>query len=175
MGIMRWSCYSRLKERYPSVKLTYGYLTKNARIRSGLEKSHITDARCISGNPLATPLGHFYYQKKVRCHNRQIHKATTGKGGVRRRNQAEYLVKGFRLFDKVSYKGQECFIFGRRQRGSFLLKTLSGEKIGEPMYTKLMFLETKHNYITERRKAQDAPAGAPPAACRGGGPRADRT
>ena len=32
-------------------------------------------------------------------------------------NQAPYLVKGFRLFDKVKYKGQECFIFGRRSSG----------------------------------------------------------
>ena len=61
------------------------------------------DARCISGHPLAKSNGEVFYQKKVRCHNRQIHKNTILKGGVRKRNQAEYEVKGFRLFDKVSY------------------------------------------------------------------------
>lgn len=35
MGIMRWSCYNRLKEKHPQVHLTYGYLTKNNRIAAG--------------------------------------------------------------------------------------------------------------------------------------------
>ena len=32
MGIMRWAFYKRLKEIYPNVSLTYGYITKNPRI-----------------------------------------------------------------------------------------------------------------------------------------------
>lgn len=36
------------------------------------------------------------------------------KGGRKKLNQAPYLVKGFRLFDKVEFEGEECFIFGRR-------------------------------------------------------------
>lgn len=100
MGIMRWAFYNQLKKLYPNVSLTYGYLTKNARIRNGLPKTHCVDARCISGHPLAEPLGYYFYQKKVRCHNRQIHKNTILKRGYRKRNQAPYIVKGFRLFDK---------------------------------------------------------------------------
>lgn len=117
MGIMRWHFYNKLKTMYPNVSLTYGFITKNTRINNHLTKDHYVDARCISGHPLATPLGIVYYQKKVRCHNRQIHKNTFLKGGIRKRNQAPYLVKGFRLFDKVLYQGQECFIFGRRSTG----------------------------------------------------------
>ena len=55
MGIMRWAFYNQLKKLYPNVSLTYGYLTKNARIRNGLPKTHCVDARCISGHPLAEP------------------------------------------------------------------------------------------------------------------------
>ena len=117
MGIMRWSLYNTLKKIYPRVSLTYGYLTKNTRIENGLHKDHYIDARCISGNPKAVSDGTVYYQRKVRCHNRQIHKNTILKGGIRKRNQAPYEVMGFRLFDKVRWKGQICFIFGRRSKG----------------------------------------------------------
>lgn len=155
MGIMRWAFYNRLKELYPVVHMTYGYITKNTRIKSRLPKEHYTDARCISGNPLAKPSGFYFLQKKVRCHNRQIHKCKVQKGGVRKRNQAAYLVKGFRLFDKVRYHGQVGFIFGRRSSGYFDIRTLDGEVISRSAsYKKLRLLETKKNYLTlERRSA----------------------
>ena len=154
MGIMRWAFYDELKERYPNVRMTYGYITKHTRIKNRLEKSHIVDARCISGHPLATPAREYFYKKKVRRHNRQIHKMTITKGGVRKRNQASYLVKGFRLFDKVEYKGQECFVFGRRSTGCFDVRKLNGEKISAGVsYKKLKFLETANGYVTERRAA----------------------
>ena len=105
MGIMRWSFYNRLKEIYLNVSMTYGYITKNIRIENNLPKEHYIDARCISGNPNAEPLGYYFYQKKVRCHNRQIHKVNILKGGKKKLNQASYLVKGFRLFDMVKYDG----------------------------------------------------------------------
>src|SRR5699024_9012546 len=62
MGIMRWAFYNQLKELNPNVSLTYGYLTKNTRIRNGLPKTHCVDARCISGHPQAEPLGYYFYQ-----------------------------------------------------------------------------------------------------------------
>lgn len=75
MGIMRWAFYEELKKTYANVTITYGYITKNTRIKHHLPKEHYVDARCISGNPLAEPLGYYYYQKKVRRHNRQIQKS----------------------------------------------------------------------------------------------------
>ncbi|HRR43007.1 MAG TPA: RRXRR domain-containing protein, partial [Mesotoga sp.] len=51
MGIMLWAFYNKLKELYSNVSLTFGYITKNVRIKHNLEKSHRIDARCISGNP----------------------------------------------------------------------------------------------------------------------------
>ncbi|HBM76389.1 MAG TPA: hypothetical protein DD429_12670 [Clostridiaceae bacterium] len=70
----------------------------------------------------------WYYIKKIRCHNRQIHKSNP-KRGIRKLNQAPYMVKGYRLFDKVWFKNTECFITGRRSTGYFALKTLDGQKI----------------------------------------------
>ena len=161
MGIMRWAFYNRLKERYPNVSLTYGYITKNTRIKNGLPKEHYIDARCISGNPSAVSDGTYYYQKKVRCHNRQIHKNTFLKGNIRKRNQAPYFVKGFRLFDKVLYKGQECFIFGRRSTGSMDLRLLDGTHINACVgYKNIRRIDSRKNYITERRTAVP-PTGKP--------------
>ena len=157
MGIMRWAFYNKLKEVYEpqdiEVSMTFGYLTKNTRIRHYLPKEHYIDARCISGHPEAIPSNEVFYQKKVRCHNRQIHKNTILKGGVRKRNQAGYLVKGFRLFDKVAYEGREYFIFGRRQSGFFDLRDLSGCKVnkGSLIYRKIGFLEPRQYYLCERR------------------------
>ena len=153
MGIMRWAFYNRLKEIYPNVSLTYGYITKNIRIRNCLPKEHYIDARCISGNPKAISDGTVYYQKKVRCHNRQIHKNTILKGGIRKRNQAPYDVMGFRLFDKVKWKGQSCFIFGRRSTGRMDLRLLDGTKINASVgYKNLKLVEMRKNYLIEQRK-----------------------
>ena len=154
MGIMRWAFYNELKKIYPNVFMTYGYITKNIRIRYNLPKTHYVDARCISGNPTAEPLGYYFYQKKVRRHNRQIHKSNILKGGIRKRNQAEYLVKGYRLFDKVSYNGNSYFIFGRRNSGFFDIRNLNGEKVnkGSVSYKKLKFLESAKGYLTERQE-----------------------
>lgn len=152
MGIMRWSLYNMLKEIYPCVHNTYGYITKNTRIQSGLAKEHYVDARCISGHPKAIPLDYVFYMRKVRCHNRQIHKSTVSKGGYRKLNQAPYLVRGFRLFDKVKYEEQVCFITGRRKSGSAVLKTIDYTSVHNGVgFKKLMFLEPRRNMLIERR------------------------
>lgn len=152
MGIMRWSFYNRLKEIYLNVVMTYGYITKDTRIKNNLPKDHYIDARCISGNPNAEPLGYYFYQKKVRCHNRQIHKSNILKGGKKKLNQASYLVKGFRLFDKVEFEGQICFIFARRSSGYFDIRKLNGEVIHRSAsWKKLKLLETRKSLLTERR------------------------
>lgn len=154
MGIMRWTLYNRLKESYTNVGMTYGYLTKNTRIEAGLPKEHRIDAVCIAGHPAAKPADEWFAIKKVRCHNRQIHKLTILKGGLRKQNQAPYLVKGFRLFDRVSYNGKEYFIFGRRTAGCFDIRNLSGEKVnkGSLSYKKLQIVESAKYLLVERRR-----------------------
>ena len=158
MGIMRWSLYNELKNIYPNVSLTYGYITKSNRIKYNLAKEHYNDAYCIAQNFKATPLDKVIYQKKVRCHNRQIHKANFLKGGKKKLNQASYIVKTFRLFDKVKYQNQECFIFGRRSSGYFDIRMLDGTKVNNSVsYKKLELLETRKNYLKEERSRQFLP------------------
>lgn len=153
MGIMRWAFYNKLKEIYPNVSLTYGYITKHTRIENDLPKDHYIDARCISGNPKAVSSGEVFYYKKVRCHNRQIHKAKILKGGIKKRNQAPYEVKGFRLYDKVLWKGQKCFIFGRRSTGRMDLRLLDGTHINASVgHKNLKLLNMCSNYLIEQKK-----------------------
>lgn len=151
MGIMRWSLYEQLKTMYQNVHLTYGYITKNIRIENNLPKDHYIDARCISGNANVEPLGYVFYQRKLRCHNRQIHKQKFSKGGIRKRKQAPYELFGFRLFDKVRVNNTTGLIFGRRQRGCFDIRDFDNKRICEVSYKKLKLLEKRKSYIVERR------------------------
>ena len=152
MGIMRKTLLERLRKEIDiPITETYGYVTKYWREKVRLEKSHINDAICISKHPYAEPLDIYYQTKAVRHHNRQIHKVNFSKGGTRKLNQAPYLVKGFRLFDKVSYQGKEYFIFGRRATGYFDIRTLDGIKVnkGSISYKKLRIQDTKNAYLKE--------------------------
>ncbi len=152
MGIMRWAFYNEIRSQYPDVSLTYGYITKHTRITNGLPKAHHIDARCISGHPLAESDSVVYYQKKVRCHNRQIHKLTIGKGAYRKRNQCPYEVKGFRLYDKVRAQNREWYVHGRRLKGSFVLKMLDGNML-EIAPSKISRIGSQAGFIIERRLA----------------------
>jgi len=154
MGIMRWRMYEQAKEMFSHVHLTYGYLTKQTRIAHKLEKSHVLDARCISGHPLAVSDGAWHLMKYMRRNNRQLHKATIKKGSKRQRNTAPKYVHGFRLFDCVNYQGKCCFVFGRRSSGYFDLRTLDGVKItASASYKKLTIVQRASASLVERRAA----------------------
>ena len=153
MGIMRWAFYNRLKATYPAVSLTYGYITKNTRIKHELEKSHRVDARCISGNTMATELPCWYFCKQVRKQNRQLHK-THPKKGIRKANKAPRFVHGFELFDEVEYQREPCFIFGRRSSGYFDVRKLDGTKVHASVnHKKLKLLTKTSSLLCERREA----------------------
>lgn len=159
MGIIRWRIYHQAKERFPNVHLTYGYLTKQARISHKLEKLHLIDARCISGHATAQTDGTWYLIKWVRRNNRQLHKATIRRGGKRQRNTAPKYVHGFRLFDAVAYQGQVCFVWGRRSSGYFDLRLLDGTRIhASANCTHLTLVQKAHTCLVERR------GGIPPTA-----------
>ena len=159
MGIIRWRIYNEAQARFPNVHLTYGYLTKYIRISHKLEKSHLIDARCISGHALAQTDGTWYLIKWVRRNNRQLHKATIRKGGKRQRNTALKYVHGFRLFDCVTYQGQVCFVFGRRSSGYFDLRLLDGTRIhASANCNHLTIVQKAHTCLMERR------GGIPPTA-----------
>ena len=145
--------YNELKEIYDNVSLTYGYKTKAIRIENNLPKEHRIDALCISGNPNKKICDTYYYLKKIRNHNRQIHKMTIPKGGKRKLNQSPFVVKRFHLFDRVLFNGKECFITGRRSSGYFKLITLNGTVIHNSAKVKdLKLLESRKSYIIETRQ-----------------------
>lgn len=150
MGIMRKSLLRELRNIFPNVEETFGYITKDTRIRNNLPKAHYIDARCISGYANTLPLGYYFVKKKVRCHNRQLHKLTFLKGGKRKANQLSYLVYGFRLYDKVLYNGEEWFIWSRRSSGCFVLKNLKTKDTIHRSYKKLKLLTHSNFYITKK-------------------------
>lgn len=155
MGIMRKTLLERLRSEFTiPVQETYGYIIKMIREKNGIIKTHTSDARCIAKHPNVSLSEDKYLIKPVRSHNRQIHKAKINKGGYRKLNQTPKYVFGFQLFDKVKYRGEECFIFGRRSSGSFDIRHLNGNKVSAGVsYKKLTLLETRKTILTERNAA----------------------
>lgn len=73
------------------------------------------------------------------------------KGNKKRLKQAPYIVKGYRLNDKVLYDNQICFISGRRTSGYFAIKDIFGKTLSSSVsYKKLRLLETAKHYTLER-------------------------
>ena len=140
MNIMRKRLIDSLKNIYDNVFETFGYLTKYDREKLNISKSHSNDAFVISHNFNAERIDVEYQYKKVRRHNRQLHKSKPSKGGIRRRNQSNYVVNGFRRFDKVMYNGIECFITGKRTSGYFQLKTFDGTVVSQSVSSKKLKL-----------------------------------
>ena len=156
MSAMRWELLKRLRAEHGKerVSMTFGYITKNTRILHGLEKSHHTDARCIAEHPEAVSNGEWYVIKKLRCHNRKIHKDTILKGGIRKANQAPRKVAGFGLNDFVEYKGQLCLIHGRRSSGYFDIRKPDGTRVHPSIhYRNIMLVEHTNTRLCYKEKA----------------------
>ena len=145
MSIMRWKVYNDLKQTLDvPVHLSYGYLTKNTRIKYGLQKTHAVDARCISGNATAVPSEQLFHFGQLRRHNRKVMKSNMLKGGRWKRNQAPREIKGYRLFDIVRYNNIPAYIHGRRSSGYFVIKDFEGRTLSNSASHNSLRL-TKHN------------------------------
>ena len=154
MNIMRKRLVQSLKNEFVNVFETFGYLTKYVREKLGLVKSHCNDAFVISHNLDAEQSDVEFLFKKVRRHNRQIHKSKPSKGGKRKNNQSPYIVNGFRRYDKVIYNNKECFITGKRSSGYFQLKTFDGTVISQSISSKrLKLLEPIKGWLIDWRLA----------------------
>ena len=127
---------------------TYGFITKHNRIKYGVGKSHIDDARMISTCFVARLSKEQWLFVRVRRHNRQLYKFNKLKGGKLKRNQAPYLVKGFRLNDIVLYKGNECVLRARRASGYFTLGENGGPlTVPSVLYKKLIFTRESRGWV----------------------------
>ena len=148
MGIMRKALFNRLNEEIgdaiPCYE-TYGYITKHTRTNARLPKAHVIDARCISGNPYVETDEHYWIIRKLRTNNRQLHKASIIKGGIRKNNQAPREVHGYRLMDSVVYAERSCFVNGRRQSGYFSLSDISGHVLAASVNYKHLNLINHNN------------------------------
>ena len=142
MSIIRWKLVNKLRELGNIVNITYGYITKSARIALGLDKSHTNDAFVIAGGDKQTKTSGSYFIKFVRKCNRSLFKANLLKGGKRKVNTIKQAF-GFHRFDKVLYGKIECFIHGLRSSGYFDIRHLTGEKINASVkHTNLRLVET---------------------------------
>ena len=160
MSVMRWELLRRLRAEYgeETVSMTFGYITKNTRIQHKLVKSHRIDARCIAKHPEAVSNGEWYVIRKLRCHNRKIHRDTILKGGIRKRNQTERIIGGFGLWDIVRYEDTLCYIHGKRSSGYFDIRKLDGTKMHSAiLYRKLTLVERTNTRLIERRKPVPLP------------------
>lgn len=154
MSIIRWILLNKLKEAGNVVLHTYGYITKSKRIELGLPKSNINDAFVIAGGNNQERNTVDYLIKQVRKCNRKLFQGDRS----HIKNTAERFIKGFQRFDKVIWKGIECFIFGRRSSGYFHLRKLDGSRIHASAKAKeLTFLERARTFLIERRIGSSPP------------------
>lgn len=150
MNATRWALYDVIKERYPNVKMTYGYITKYNRIQAGLPKAHHIDAKCITSFATVPSMSQTVVKVKMRRHNRQLHRATFSEGHVRKAASLPTTVFGFQLYDLVLFNNHRYFIKGRRSSGAFALVSVEGLKNEERNYKKLTLLAHTNAYLTNR-------------------------
>ena len=75
--------------------------------------------------------------------SKELHKMKILKGGKKKNNQAPFEVFGFRLFDKVLYNNEICFIYGRRKSGCFDIRDFDGKNSKNVTYKKLKLIRGK--------------------------------
>ena len=130
MNIMRWAVYEQAKAEFENVHLTYGYVTKHTRIKSGIEKTHCADAFCISRNVKVVRSGSYLKCRSLSRHTRALHVCNPKKGGIRRSAVASHWIGKSRLqrFDSVEWNGVKCFIFGSTN-GRPILRDIDGKSV----------------------------------------------
>lgn len=148
MNTTRWALYDAINEKYPNVKMTYGYITKYERIQAGLPKAHHIDAKCITGFSTVPAMNQTVVKVKMRRHNRQLHRATFSKGHIRKAACLPTVTFGFQLYDFVLFNNHRYYIKGRRSSGYFVLVSVEGLKNEERSYKKLKLLAHTNAYLT---------------------------
>ncbi|WP_442891830.1 HNH endonuclease [Dissulfurispira sp.] len=149
MSTVRWMLVDRIRKLGNTVSHTYGYITKSKRINAGLSKSYINDAFVIAGGISQVRSAVQYVSKQVRKCNRKLFKG--GRSHIR--NTADRFIQGFQRFDKVIWKGIECFVFGRRTTGYFDLRRLDGTNIcASAKASDCSLMERAQTLLIEKRR-----------------------
>ena len=154
MNIIKDRVLQGVREKYPDkeVKTTYGYITRWNRKKYNIDKTHANDAYVIAKNFHAKQLDYYFKGFQVRRHNRQIYKDTILKGGEPIKNQAEHLVFGFALNDRIRYNGEIYFVKGRRTKNEhFSLSDASGKEVMNSVHhNKLRRISHERSLIYKR-------------------------
>jgi N6-L-threonylcarbamoyladenine synthase len=146
MTAVRWKIVNGINNLV-NTEITYGYLTKDARFKLGLGKSHVNDAFVIAGGNGQKRLEINYLVKQVRKQNRKLYKGA--RSSIR--NTASRFVNGFQRFDKVILEKTEGFIMDRRSTGYFDVRTLAGLVLSKSIKSsKLKLLENFRTIIWEK-------------------------
>ena len=129
--------FKNLKELYPNVIYTYGYITKAMRLRNGISKSHTSDAFVIAGNYSAERLGGYYQYRLNKRHTRSLHKQVPKKGGIRQAMTTSHIIGNSRLqkYDLVLWNGMKCFISGSSHNRLYL-KDINGNLLTKRLNAK---------------------------------------
>ena len=149
MSVVRWMLVNKLRESGNMVSHTYGYITKQKRVQLELPKSHTNDAFLIAGGTIRKDRAVEYLIQQVRKCNRKLSRGDRS----HIKNTAERFIKGFQRFDKVLWKGIDCFVFGRRTSGYFDIRKLDGTKIHASAKAEdLQLLERARTLLMEVRR-----------------------
>lgn len=72
MSMIRWRLINELKSKYDNVNVTYGYITKNHRIKNKIEKTHYNDAFAIAKGINQVRSNKIHEVKQSRRNNRSL-------------------------------------------------------------------------------------------------------
>jgi hypothetical protein len=139
---------SQLVKQHPEASQTFGYVTKARRESLGLPKEHHVDASVIAsrGAPVTFVQGIVIIKKCVPRGDYQQSKGVRSERRIPTRK-----LHGFRKFDKVRYRGIECFIKGRRSTGYFSLMAIDGKELPFrpiPKASLIQRLEARTTWLT---------------------------
>lgn len=150
MTMVRWKLIEKLRTMGTSVSHTYGYITKQNRIAMELPKSHINDGFASAGGTADHARSALqYFVRQVRKCNRKLRKGDRS----HIKNTAPRFINGFQRYDKVRWKNNVCFIFGRRTSGYFDLRKLDGTKLcASVKSSEITLLESAKTLIKERMR-----------------------
>ena len=130
MSILRWKIVERLRELGNVVNITYGYITKSARIAAGMPKTHSNDAFCIAGGN-GEERTDIIEGSFARRNNRSLQLNRKGFKPSIRRQRYEFQPK-----DLVRFAGNTYTVKGMQNLGKYI--KLSGLK--KPVKTDMVSL-----------------------------------
>ena len=119
------SIRKQLSRIYPKAVETFGFITKENRLKINVNKHHYLDACVIATDGKEFEICCNIYKKK--CVPKGDFQQTKGVRSEQKLNTKK--ICKFRKFDKIKYFGKEYFIKGRMSTGYTVLMDIDGKKI----------------------------------------------